>query len=193
MGLLASGNQNIIGCLVNCSSQGTCKLDSLSNQYMCFCNQYFKGNKCDIDIRPCSNNPCMNSGYCINDINMIDQYTCNCTQYYNGSRCENKIDLCQNETCSSNGYCYEVKNEAKCKCFNLYSGDKCEIKSSILKVIRITQTVSVIIVICSFFIIAMTILFLDTKWCNGGKRKIRKKKSLVYYIIKFSEALSIKK
>ena len=163
--LLEASNQNMIGCLVNCSLNGVCRLNTLASIYMCYCDQYFAGVKCDIDLRPCALNPCLNEGQC-NNINETKGYTCNCTQYYIGVRCENKIDACQNVTCSSSGYCKDVNNKPECECFLYYSGESCEIKSSKLTVIKITQQVAVIIVICSFATVALTILFLDIDCCR---------------------------
>ena len=143
---------------------------------MCSCKYNFVGSKCSIDLRACSYFPCLNSGHCIQSDNMSN-YTCNCTEYYTGKRCDNKIDLCQNEKCSSNGYCKDVSNMPECQCFSLYSGKKCEIESSILTVIKITQTVSIIIVIVSFATITLIILFLDAKLCKKSLQNTDKPKT----------------
>jgi hypothetical protein len=47
-------------CLVNCSNQGICVLNSLE-QYVCQCNQFRLGASCQTDSRPCSSNPCLNN------------------------------------------------------------------------------------------------------------------------------------
>jgi len=170
--LLSSSVQDIIGCLTNCSSKGSCKSNSLTSKFMCECNAGFAGSKCDINLNICSYFPCLNSGQCI-ELSTPSSYMCNCTKYYTGDRCENKIDLCQNVSCSSNGMCVDVNDTAVCKCFNLYSGENCEIKSIKLAIVKMAQTLSVIIVILSFVTVALFTFVLDLK-C-GTKKKTPKK------------------
>ena len=137
-------NFDISSCLSNCSNQGLCKFNLNNNVFECACFNYFEGPKCQIDTRPCSSNPCLNSGFCVDQTNSnsfnlnfnSSNFYCICQEYYSGSYCESKIDLCQNETCSSNGKCVEAVNKTMCECFNLYEGDKCESQSSELKTIQ---------------------------------------------------------
>ena len=151
-------------------------MNSVTSKFMCGCNVGYAGSKCEIDLRPCSYFPCLNSGKCIESINSTFNFTCNCTEYFRGKRCETKIDPCQNETCSSNGYCIDANNTAVCKCFYLYSGLKCETKSVKLTFVKKTQTVSILIVICSGVIVAFVTVVLDLKCCGSKKRKTKKLK-----------------
>ena len=175
--LASSDNQNIIGCLINCSSQGLCQLESLTGKFKCLCNQGFTGSKCDISLKPCSFHPCMNSGQCIEGNNLND-YICNCSSFFTGLKCEIKLDICLNETCSYNGYCIDVAHEPKCKCYNLYSGDKCQIKSSELNIIKITKTISLAVAIGSFSLVALVVFILDLNCC---KEKMKKRKVIKSY------------
>jgi hypothetical protein len=178
--LLSSSVQDIIGCLTNCSSKGSCKSNSLTSKFMCECNAGFAGSKCDINLKICSYFPCLNSGQCI-ELSTSSSYMCNCTKYYTGERCENKKDLCQNVSCSSNGVCVDVNDTAVCKCFNLYSGENCEIKSIKLSIVKMAQTISVVIVILSFVLVALVVFILDLK-C--GKEKKNTKKIIKRFIYK---------
>ena len=116
---------------------------------MCVCDLYFSGPKCEYDIRPCSENPCLNDGICNQNLTNLTDITfyCNCSKFYGGSFCENKVDLCRNETCFSNGNCVELNNSPKCKCFNLYEGDNCEIVGSLLQNVITVKYVTVVIAI----------------------------------------------
>lgn len=142
-------------CLSNCSSNGLCSYITSTNSFGCECDEYFSGSSCQIDLRPCSSNPCLNNGTCIQNITHISNptYFCECDKYFEGSVCQNKIDLCQNQTCSKQGNCIEVNNEPVCVCHNLYEGDECEIQSATL------ITVKKVISTASIIAIAMIILF----------------------------------
>jgi len=146
------------------------------------CYQHFAGYKCDIDLRPCSYKPCMNAGECLDtDLTNTESksgFKCNCTKHYVGSRCETKIDVCQNELCSSNGYCVDVEHLPMCKCYKFYSGEKCEIKSAEMAVIKITRTLSLIVAICSFFLVILIVIFLDLNLCKNKKTTKKKEKPI---------------
>ena len=146
---LFNSSYDLSGCIVNCSNKGECKFDSLINNFFCSCNSvYLSGYACQIDSRPCSSNPCLNNGTCLDysdygnySISTLSgmnssSFSCACNHFYKGTYCESKIDVCLNETCSSNGNCLDLNNKAKCKCFSMYSGDKCESESNELKTVR---------------------------------------------------------
>ena len=116
---LFTQNVDINNCLLDCSSNGLCKYLANTNSFGCECNNYFTGPSCQTDLRPCSSNPCMNNGTCIQNITDLSNptYYCECDKFYEGSLCQNKIDLCKNQTCSKKGNCIEVNNEPICRCF----------------------------------------------------------------------------
>lgn len=155
---LLTGSIDLNNCLGNCSQNGLCKY--AQNTFFCSCNAYFAGPGCSIDIRPCSLNPCMNNGTCVEDLSDLLNitYFCDCDLNYYGASCEYKKDVCQNETCSNNGKCIDFNNQAKCECFSLFDGSKCEIQSEALKTIKmiisITSLIAIAVVI-SFYLIVI--------------------------------------
>jgi WD40 repeat protein len=176
--LLNQTKYDLNDCLSNCSNHGKCKLNE--NKLKCECDLYFDGAKCEIDLRPCSYFPCLNSIKCenilISIINNQQQqqqqqnnkeidFKCQCkSKLFYGKRCENKINLCKNETCSGNGLCKlinenELNETTKCECFGKgwYEGEKCEItslKQTIIKaVIKTTVYVAIGVVIIFFALI----------------------------------------
>ena len=153
---LFTQNIDINNCLSNCSANGLCKYILSTNSFGCDCINYFTGASCQTDLRPCSSNPCLNNGTCIQNITDISSptYFCECSKYFEGSFCQNKIDLCQNKTCSNKGYCIDVNNKPVCSCHYLYEGDDCEIESTTLKTVKkVISTASIIafLLLCIFY------------------------------------------
>lgn len=138
---------------------------------MCVCNfEYFQGSACEFDVRPCSSNPCLNNGTCLDYfskgynlelLKMKNTFQCVCNKYFEGAYCEAKINVCQNETCSSHGNCVDLNNEPKCECFNLYEGDKCETATSTLQTIKTVVSVSSLIAIGVVIGFYMGIILMD--------------------------------
>jgi hypothetical protein len=170
-------------CLVNCSNQGFCLLDSLMNKYICQCDQYRMGKACQTDTRPCSSNPCLNNGTCSN-IKNDTSFECECPEsnLFYGIYCENKLDLCQNmhnNVCvsPSQGYCIVNGSQPMCKCILGYSGVNCEIVSTFLvvrKYIIDLSTLIAIIVLGSYIVL---VIFFDlTKYFMNKKKDLRKSK-----------------
>ncbi len=138
--------------MANCSNQGMCILNSLQ-QYICQCNQYRTGSACQSDTRPCSSNPCLNNGLCI-DTNNQTSFQCDCPSLFYGIYCENKIDLCLNSTIcfNSQGYCKMNGSQPECNCIMGYSGLNCEIISSSLvvrkSIINAATLIAIIVITC---------------------------------------------
>jgi len=159
-------------CLANCSNQGICTLNS-AQKYVCQCNQYRTGSSCQIDSRPCSSNPCLNNGTCVNTNNETS-FECIClNNVYYGIYCENKIDLCKNSTiCFNNqGNCIMNETEIMCKCKKDYSGINCEIMSTALVVrntiINVASLIAIIFIAC----LILLVLFFDyTKYFVMSKQ-----------------------
>ncbi|CAF1055510.1 unnamed protein product [Brachionus calyciflorus] len=138
---ILSKNIDFHNCMLNCSNNGLCLMDSNFN-YECVCSSYYTGLKCQYDTRLCSSNPCLNKGVCVEGNNT---YSCLCSDLYFGQNCEFKNDVCQNETCNGNGVCKDVRNEPFCECLYLFSGKECEIKSEEIQTIkRVVKTSSII-------------------------------------------------
>ena len=163
-------NVDLNSCLINCSNQGLCKLDSLTQNYFCECNENFQGKSCETDIGPCNrvNNKCLNNATCLN-VNFTS-ISCECPSngLFYGQYCENRINSCGNVTCSLHGYCFvQNQTKTKCKCFYGYSGDKCDIESNSVKTLRYTQWTSTII--CIICMITFCILIIGNDVLNYFK------------------------
>ena len=195
IGLFKQSKYDIIDCLSNCSNKGLCKLGR-NNKLICQCESLFKGSKCNVDLRPCSYSPCLNSIGCQNIINSngtIDfECLCKDKSKYFGKRCENKVNLCYNEKCSGNGLCKiqnenEINETIRCECFGigLYEGEKCQAKSTKLIIIQTTiKTTSYIAIICIIlfyvFVVTLDVHYLVTQ---PNKKKVIKKKKIARKLV----------
>ena len=203
--LLTSTKYDISDCVSNCSNSGTCKLLN-GMKFICECNPNFTGSKCNIDLRPCSQNPCLNYLKCENILNYTDSqlnqniysdFKCICkSDLYSGKRCENKVNLCLNETCSNNGICQIINENSfnettECKCFgtNQYEGSKCETKSSKLVVrettVKTTYLIAIIILVSTYLLIILSDLHnifthQDFKAKRKNNKIIHKPRHLIY-------------
>jgi hypothetical protein len=174
---ILQSNADINACLLNCSNQGVCKLNTQTLKYFCECSQYFIGTSCQTDERPCSqSNKCLNNGTCINSLDLTS-FTCQCPQNgpFYGQYCENTINLCENVTCSLHGYCLQSQNKTKCQCLNGYEGEQCELESNTIKVVKNVQwTTTIICIIC---IVTFIILILGNDFFNflkaGQKNRLK--------------------
>ena len=195
--LLTSAKYDIANCVSNCSNHGLCKLSN-GYKFICQCDMNFSGSKCDLDLRPCSNQPCLNYLDC-NDIqngtqfntnyqqfeNYFSDFKCSCKDKFYGKRCEMIINLCENETCTNNGVCKilnenEMNETIKCECFgkDQYEGDKCEIKTTSLVVrqttVKSTYIIAIMILICLYGLMILSDvhnLFFKSKKCGKTVRR----------------------
>jgi len=148
---ILQSSTDMSSCLMNCSNQGICKLDPITQKFICECNANFMGKSCQTDSRPCMRwNPCLNNATCQNVNSTSFECKCPSNGLYYGEYCENKVNLCENVTCSSNGYCYlQNQTQPKCKCNNGFSGETCELESNTIKQLKTFQWTSTIIcIIC---------------------------------------------
>ena len=166
---ILESNVDVTSCLVNCSNNGICKLDSTTTlKYICECKEHFIGTQCQTDQRPCSRstNKCMNNGTCINSLNYTT-FTCKCKEngLYFGQYCENTKDLCKNRTCSLHGYCKQTQNgsfiQTQCKCNKGYEGDDCEIESIFLKIVRNIQWLTTVLFVVAILIVCIFVITCD--------------------------------
>ena len=196
--LLTSSKYDIANCVSNCSNHGLCKLNG--NKFECSCDLDFTGSRCETDLRPCTNNPCLNFIKCDNiqngtqfnqDYQRYENYypdfICTCKDNYFGKRCASKINLCENETCSGNGFCKVIKNEAfqnesiKCECFGngQFLGDKCETKSAKMVVHEATVKTTSYIAIGTLITFYALVGFMDIhKYFIMKKSNIFQKKRI---------------
>ena len=160
---LFTRNIDINNCLGNCSRNGVCSFSQIDNKFVCTCNPYYSGPTCSIDTRPCSSNPCLNQGICIQNLTNPNgfSYHCDCGLFYKGSLCEYKVDVCKNETCSGNGNCVDFNNKPKCVCFSSYEGESCATMSESLKTTKNVISTASIIAICVLVCFYLIFLLLD--------------------------------
>ena len=181
--LLQLGDQDINGCLSNCSNNGVCLQDQQTQKYKCLCDSYFTGSSCNFDVRPCFQNPCLNNASCSITYSIDNNtlgYLCQCNDLFSGTNCEMAKDVCQNETCSGNGVCVKnSNNKPVCECYQYHYGDKCETEAETLKTIKKVRDgsaiIAIIFVISSFLIIALSDL---SNYFMFKKNKILRKNSI---------------
>ncbi|CAF1082042.1 unnamed protein product, partial [Brachionus calyciflorus] len=177
--IILSRRYDFTDCLLNCSNNGQCKLDTLINRFFCLCQENYYGSSCKLNIKPCSSNPCLNNGICSDVLtNNIFNYECQCSnEFYSGRNCELRKDVCFNETCSNRGNCFDLNHNAKCKCFSMYSGDKCEIESSDLKeikrTIKATSILAIIIIFCFYGLLIILDIFCKSKKTKKNENDLK--------------------
>ncbi|CAF0835817.1 unnamed protein product [Brachionus calyciflorus] len=171
-------NFDMSNCLTNCSNHGSCS--KTGNKFSCQCFENFAGSSCEIDLRSCSSNPCLNNGTCVEEER--NSFSCKCDLFYYGFYCQNKVNVCENETCSSNGQCYDIDNKPKCNCFYAYVGEKCDLKTNEKILIERGIKISVIIALIAIFLVGLGIVLIDIanifikpQKDNISKRKCSKK------------------
>ena len=71
-----------------CQNNAECKNDQSNNSFVCNCPDGFNGDLCENDINDCKENPCKNSGMCIDRIN---SFVCKCADNWGGHLCETKV------------------------------------------------------------------------------------------------------
>ena len=172
-------SSDLTGCLVNCTNQGKCKLDSLTKKLICACDRDFSGSSCQASILPCSKLLCLNNGTCSNVYNETVgalynyTYTCQCKKNYYGQNCEKQVNLCLNVNCSSHGYCLQ----GNCKCFYGYNGTNCELTNTFKEVVFYVQLTSLIILLFSLAIIVLFVTvndILNCTICRKERKQIKK-------------------
>jgi len=159
--ILANSIFDLSSCLVNCSNNGICIFDPVTQKYVCKCFVYFSGTSCQVNAQVCSAYPCLNSGTCIS-LNNDTLFTCECPSMYYGVNCEKTINICQNKSCSNNGYCTLTKNLNSslpvCKCYNGFYGVDCELVKLTTKIQHGIQWFSIILcALCIGFTICLII------------------------------------
>ncbi len=190
--ILENAVGSITGCLLSCSNQGSCSYDPVTNKIGCVCNQYFTGSSCQYDSRPCSSNPCLNSGNCTNHLSSNSTlFTCECDSFHTGIYCENQIDLCLNSTCVPNqGYCKVTgSTTSTCVCLYGYEGVNCDKKSESLQTQKTIVSIASILAFIILGSFCCLIFFMDylkyfvmkSSLSQTYKLKKQKSKKFVYH------------
>jgi len=107
--LMLHHQSDIIPCLNSCTHNGKCVVNEHS-RLVCKCHEFFTGEACQTDIRPCSVYSCLNNGTCFNNMTSTPpSFYCECSRSKNnetlftGKYCHKKINICRNRTCSLKG------------------------------------------------------------------------------------------
>ncbi|XP_062570839.1 uncharacterized protein LOC134232878 [Saccostrea cucullata] len=124
----------------HCENGGTCSMDKFSNTtndvFFCCCPPGYTGNRCEIDLDECRQNPCQYGGTCRNT---PGSYICNCHPRYRGMNCEIPT-TCRDNPCV-HGKCSDATNGTfTCHCGSEFSGMFCE--NVITTTTRSTSTTS---------------------------------------------------
>lgn len=77
---LLKANLTVNNCLTNCTLHGSCMFLN-GNSLLCSCFEHFTGEKCSVDSRGCSSNPCLNNATCVNNLTNYS-FKCDCDKYY---------------------------------------------------------------------------------------------------------------
>ena len=84
---------------------------------------YLKGEKCEIDIDECVEEPC-NNGECKNS---NGSYSCECLEGWQGEFCDTDIDDCEPNPCKNEGVCTDTgANSFTCDCPKFWEGKLCD-------------------------------------------------------------------
>ncbi|XP_030836997.1 uncharacterized protein LOC105436828 isoform X2 [Strongylocentrotus purpuratus] len=117
---------------MTCSNGGTCDSDESTGAFTaCHCSFGYYGDYCE-NAYPCTSNPCLGRGSCINNQLQGNQYyfTCDCISPYIGHSCQ-YVDPCSTSLCHNEGTCsYRDGNLTPpiptCTCTYEYFGALCE-------------------------------------------------------------------
>ena len=157
--LLSTYEKDLTGCLLNCSNNGICALNT-NYQLVCVCNQFYSGSACSMDSRPCSSNPCQNNGNCTHNVETsMSAYVCSCPPLFYGRNCQFVKEVCRNVTCSMRGVCVINESRPQCKCFSDFSGESCQITSrAFVEKTQVSQAAMYLSIAIIFFIFGLAIL-----------------------------------
>jgi Notch-like protein len=187
LSILSTYTNDLSACLTNCSNKGTCMFNTQISKYVCLCQEFYNGTACQLDIRPCANLICLNSGQCVEDT--LTSASCNCSLGFYGSQCQYEYNPCMNVTCSNRGYCFtndttttsnknttsSTTKMTQCKCYADYEGEQCEIEKIFAKFVRYVTLSSLIIVLTCLAVTVLIIVGNDVWTCLIRKTAARSK------------------
>lgn len=115
----------------SCSVDSNCT--SGRDLFTCECVERFIGRDCsvatstDSPVQPCSRNPCLHGGECLENTSTPAGYRCSCTVGFTGNNCEDDIDECSSGPCANGGVCVDGINGYVCTCPSRLTGNECQI------------------------------------------------------------------
>ena len=174
--ILSLPNQDLTGCLMNCSNTGKCVFTK--GKFECECLSSFNGPTCSTSTDLCLLNPCLNNGGCrLNDSNTPLGFVCDCVPPYYGAYCEKKRNVCLGylKCVQHRGLCVASLGVPHCKCFQNYFGDVCQNEMPLFKRNKeIGQATAAIAIVIPMLIIVLLLIF-DITNC------VKNKAILVYH------------
>lgn len=124
-GLLCNQDLNFCTNHKPCHNGGFCS-NTGQGSYTCKCLPGFTGTDCEIKVKNCSLNPCLNDATCVDDMSSNDGYTCQCRYGWIGKHCENQTVTCASKPCFNGGQCRDSSQGFKCECAAGFIGRHCE-------------------------------------------------------------------
>jgi hypothetical protein len=101
---------------------GKC-IQQSNKQFNCQCLPGYTGSACDVDIKECNQNPCLNNGVCTEPF--INMYMCTCKSGFTGFNCENVLRICDSSPCMNYGVCNQMSvDNFQCHCVPGFNGTK---------------------------------------------------------------------
>lgn len=97
-----------------CHNGGTCT-NTGQGSYTCKCPPGYTGVDCEVKIKDCTANPCLNNATCLDT---IDGYKCECNYGWTGKHCETQTITCASKPCLFGGMCHDSVSVANIKKFN---------------------------------------------------------------------------
>ncbi|XP_053387921.1 neurogenic locus notch homolog protein 1-like [Mercenaria mercenaria] len=107
-------------CTSNPCANGQCY--EVLHDYLCSCDDGYKGRNCNISSTHCQPNPCVH-GSCMD---LRNGYLCTCDQGYEGRNCNISNSLCKSSPCI-HGKCFDSSDGFVCVCDDGYRGKQCNI------------------------------------------------------------------
>ena len=97
-----------------CQNNATCI--SSPTHYECQCIEGYHGNHCELELNPCSPDPCLNDAKCRVAFGEAGGYECNCTAGFSGLNCSQNINECHSNPCRNGATCSDEVNGYQCLC-----------------------------------------------------------------------------
>ena len=86
---------------VRCANGGEC-VDGLGDSYTCICQPGWDGDRCEVNIDECEDDPCLNEGHCMD---LVGDFMCVCPITWTGPLCQDRVEQCTDNPCLNDALC----------------------------------------------------------------------------------------